>query len=933
MALVEFYISGFYQDGSLVNQENLFQTIPFEGGMPAILNPNVKASMGKAGSFDFGMHSTHPLYNALQQYKTKIRVVYAGTTIFQGRVITIDKTFDRTRTVHCEGMLSYLLDSDQEGTKEETRPEVTVLEYMQQVIDHHNQHVEDDKKFQLGEVPGNYHLTPVEQQVIIPKDKEKQQFGSTSWNTTMDRLEDLLDSFGGYFHIRHGEYDGVNYIDWVDKYYNANINQQPVEVASNLIDLSGTTELNNLFTAVIPIGKKGSENVYISDFWPVVRAGHAKVKHITVPELVTCGLYTDAELNANYHRKEDYANAISKYGWVWKTVNFENATTPEQLFGYVKDWIKNNFMAELTQWDVTALDLKIPGESNSPLLVGDRVPLRHPEVDQPFGSFTIIEAEYNLYNMEQSKYRIGIPNQQVNASYGVAQKNGGGKAGGGGSVKPPTKPDDLGVDIEQLKYELKSSYWAKTNYGEDITLDNPLAYFAYDRNGVQLTQDQVREKTKPYADIYAEATYYYRNDLTVRAVAEQLGLDPKDPHIRSKLIELRMEQRSPDYARDKRRQTENQMWYFQNELGFSLQEADLLVHDSTSSSTLAVLVNDDGSWSDRAIAMALPNAPNAASIKKMAIDARNILSGKKSTDAKTVLDQFRDHPLFAGITVGDLFDATTKITDEVDGLKEKAVNLLGGDINFNLQEFTDGAGKWMQEKFDLFGGLFSGDSSADEDGNPLAKYFKLSGDNAEIDGKSGKAFIGKDSSGNPKLSFNQPVTFIDHEGNPQTIGGDGQITAKDFNIPEVPSFRSKFAAFDQLWADQAEVNKITVNNEAKINNLVANAITTNNLQASIGKLDVINAHSIAATGSINGSSVSGSDLSGVRLYIGGSQASWQSKTVVTGLSFTKPSLGTSYVREFVVANGESNQRGRLVTSWDNGSYEVSSGTIYYLGHT
>ena len=121
----------------------------------------------------------------------------------------------------------------------------------------------------------------------------------------MNRLEDLLDSFGGYFRVRYDDQNGISYLDWLDKYYEETPNSQSIEVAKNLIDLSGTTEVDNLFTIVVPIGKRESENVYISDYWPTASPGHAKVKHIMVPELATLGLYTDDKLNAEYHKKTD----------------------------------------------------------------------------------------------------------------------------------------------------------------------------------------------------------------------------------------------------------------------------------------------------------------------------------------------------------------------------------------------------------------------------------------------------------------------------------------------------------------------------------------------------------------------------------------------------------------------------------------------------
>ena len=418
MAVVEFFIRNYKNgNGAVITSETKFQEIPISG-TPVITNPKVKNEIGKAGSFEFGLETNSPYYNSLMQMKTIIRVTYFGNTIFLGRVLTIDKTLSGSRTVHCEGCLAFLLDSPQPGTKEDTRSQISVLEYLQQIITNHNSYVSTEpiKQMTLGEVPGQYtNATTSEQRVKIPTEKASQKFGDTSWNTTMDRIEGLISDFGGYFRVRYNTSNGKLYLDWYDKYYNSTVNSQLIETTKNIIDISGPTEVENLFTVVIPIGKSSNNDnsVLIGDYWPIAKSGHSKVNYIEVPELASIPLYSDAELNADYHKKTDYQNAITRFGKIWKVVNFDNADTPEKLFAYAKDWIKNNFMPEITQWDVTALDLKIVDSNEQAIFCGDRVSLRHPEVDQTYNGLTVISAEYDLYNPEKNKYNIGIPNQEI----------------------------------------------------------------------------------------------------------------------------------------------------------------------------------------------------------------------------------------------------------------------------------------------------------------------------------------------------------------------------------------------------------------------------------------------------------------------------------------------------------------------------------------
>ena len=160
-----------------VSTETLIQTIPIDGE-PVMLQPRVKVEMGKAGSFEFSMESASPIYNSLMQMKTMFRVTYFGETVFRGRVLTIGRTMWGTRSIHCEGDFTFLMDSHQIGTKEETRPTIGVLAYLQQIIAQHNSDMGNDnwKKFTLGEVPGQYtSKTPTEQRVTIPNEKAQQK--------------------------------------------------------------------------------------------------------------------------------------------------------------------------------------------------------------------------------------------------------------------------------------------------------------------------------------------------------------------------------------------------------------------------------------------------------------------------------------------------------------------------------------------------------------------------------------------------------------------------------------------------------------------------------------------------------------------------------------------------------------------------------------
>ena len=839
--IVEFYIQNYMWNGSLVTSRTLFQTIPLASD-PVIKDPKVKCEMGKSGSFEFSMEMTSPYYDALLQLKTIFRIVYFGNTIFRGRVLTIDKSMGRTRSVHCEGDFSFLLDSHQPGTKEDNRKEITVLQYLQSIITQHNSDMSgnNEKKFALGEVPGQYtNATPSACRVTIPSAKAKQKFGDTSWNTSMDRIEGLLSNFGGYFRTR---YDTTNpnspvvYLDWLDNYYNSSINTQTIEITKNLIDISGPTEVENLFTVLIPIGKKDSNSIYIDKYWPIAQSGHAKVNYITVPELVTAHLYSDAELNSGYHRKSDYENAITHFGKIWRTETFDNANTPEKLFNYAKDWIKNNFMPEITQWSVSALDMKIIDPTKQVILCGDRVDIIHPEVDRTYSGLTVISAEYNLYDPDKNSYTIGIPNQQINAAYGVKAKS---KKGGGVSSPKSEKPEpenDAEKDIEALKRSAQTQYSIKSDFKFDIGLDDPYAFMMYDEYGQELSEKDAASKAAQFQKALQQLYSDPQLMNSLRYAASLRGVPEDDPQL---LVDF-----APGMKYQQTTWKNNTTDKFKNELELTDQEINVLLNDSVSSSWLAGLVTDDGEWSQRAIDQGYPDRENAAKIKEMAVNTRSILSGKSNTTGASILSSMQSVFVGGDINIGDY------ITSNL-GIDLKDFNI--GDI-FNTNELTNEVTGLSDKGLNFLDGLFEGDLS----GLGL-KEFNLESVSTLINGlvDGGNAGFGTEGLLDGfKVTINQPFTYTatDPSGQQRLFTvSSGEVAADDFHFTaKYDSLYAKLLVVDNLIAARATINQLNAA-VARIQTLEADSITTSNLESHIADIDVMVTKYIAATGNISAS--------------------------------------------------------------------------------
>ena len=455
--MFDIYIKDFNQNGKLVTTETLVQSIPSATQSELkLISPTVKAEMGNAEQFNFSIEGGTKFYDAFNQMKTFMRVVYDGDTIFYGRVLTIENSFTGNRKLRLEGPLAFLNDTSIEGQKEEGRENISVNAYLSKIIDNHNTMCGDSKRsFNLGEVPGNYHSASSEQQI----QNAERKFGQDGWTDSKGAIEDLRSHYGGYLRVRcnghknsNGTYsDDGHYLDWLNHYFNTSENSQAIEVGKNVIDISTSTEIDNIFTVVIPIGNSKSTSYETADGEKKASGPkHFYVDGIEVIVPSVCSVYGNA-LNSGYHTYDDYAQALNRYGRIVKTVTFDDAETPAELLTKCHEWIKNNYQGEVTKFTVKAVDMHQIGDTSiSKIMVGDRVRIIYPIVKED-GSVekaqlvrTCLSINYDLYNPENNSYTFGIPANILTKSYGVTKqgkstkdasttpKSGG---GGGGNSK------------------------------------------------------------------------------------------------------------------------------------------------------------------------------------------------------------------------------------------------------------------------------------------------------------------------------------------------------------------------------------------------------------------------------------------------------------------------------------------------------------------
>ena len=421
--MINIYAMYFKRNGSVITAKERIQVVPAGDSGIKILNPTVKADWGNAGSLDFSIQSGTPYYDAFMQMRTFIQVEYDGETIFYGRVLTIDNGFFGERKIHCEGPLTFLNDTYYPGVKKENKTKMSAWDRIQQLLNNHNSQVDDElKRIYPGEVPGNYTSATSSEQRLKNDERE---FDSTSWSNTKSALEDLKSHYGGSFRIR---YSGNRlYLDWMNHYYRSTVNSQSIEIGKNLIDLSTVTEVNNIFTAVIPIGKteEGNDSVYLTGY-QAPNGFTFNNAYLKVPDLVR--FYSDSELNSGYHQADDYRTAIDRYGMIYKTVDLQEGINQATLLQKALEWVKDNYQGSIESFTVKAIDLHQIGTNTDKILVGDRVRLVY-KVGSENGQtrsvspiLTCTSVVYDLYSPENNQYSFGIPASSLSKNYATETK-------------------------------------------------------------------------------------------------------------------------------------------------------------------------------------------------------------------------------------------------------------------------------------------------------------------------------------------------------------------------------------------------------------------------------------------------------------------------------------------------------------------------------
>lgn len=219
-----------------------------------IRDPSVHLAVGKAGDMSFALQPDHPYLGNLRRMSGLVELLDDSIPIYRGRIIRDTKGFYNAHCIETEGIMAALNDSlippfaypddfAEDAAYQAAAAGGNVVEYLFKWFLHqHNSMVSAEQQIKPGICtvtdPNNY----------ISR-------SSTEYLTSMEAIRGKLSdsSLGGYLLIRY-ESDG-NYLD-----YYAELpltNTQPVEFATNLLDLNSEVDGTQIYTAILPLGKDG----------------------------------------------------------------------------------------------------------------------------------------------------------------------------------------------------------------------------------------------------------------------------------------------------------------------------------------------------------------------------------------------------------------------------------------------------------------------------------------------------------------------------------------------------------------------------------------------------------------------------------------------------------------------------------------------------
>lgn len=341
-----------------------------------IFSARLSLALNNVSSFVFTIYPNHPYYEQLNTMKSIIKVYQDDMLIFRGRILNDESGFHNEKKVSCENDFGFLLDSIQRPYEFTGTP----AELFEQFIETHNEQVDEQHKFIVGNVtvtdPNDY---------IIRSD--------STYQNTFDAIQDkLIAGLGGYLWTRYEE-DGTHIDYLADLNFSA---QQNIEFGTNLLTLKQKVKADDVFTVIIPIGAMMQDS-----------------------EGNDIGKLTIESVNDGKDYLEN-ADAIELFGRIAKMVEWSDVTVATNLKNKAQTLLDNSVMLSHSI-DLTAADIGSINANIECFRVGTKVKV----VSKPHGInelFLVNKLSIDLLNPSNNKIQLGATYKSFTESQKYEQK-------------------------------------------------------------------------------------------------------------------------------------------------------------------------------------------------------------------------------------------------------------------------------------------------------------------------------------------------------------------------------------------------------------------------------------------------------------------------------------------------------------------------------
>lgn len=344
-------------------------------------SPVLELADNTAGSFSFDVYRDNPLYETIADRGQQVITVKRDSSdLWKGRILSTETGFDGTISVTAEGELGYLDDTIQRPAEYHNE---TVRSFLTKLINAHNSKAGSDKQFTVG--------------AVTVTDSNNSLYRYTNWESTLAAIKDkLLDRLGGHLRIR---YEGsTRYLDYLAD--SPKTAEQSIDFGENLMDCIETRDGTEIATVCIPLGAKLEE------------------KSSGYPEALDERL-TIASVNSGSDELV-LGEAVSKYGRITRTVEFDDVHTAQILMDKGEEWLTNN-QYESVKLEVTALDLAGFGLAETPFDLLDRIHC-YSSIHGLNRTFPLLQMTIHPLSPEEDSFTLGNVSKTFTASVAGAQK-------------------------------------------------------------------------------------------------------------------------------------------------------------------------------------------------------------------------------------------------------------------------------------------------------------------------------------------------------------------------------------------------------------------------------------------------------------------------------------------------------------------------------